>query len=328
MKLLIAEDDPVTRCLLQRLLERDYEVVLAADGQEAWNILCQSDGPRLAVLDWQMPGLEGVDICQRARQAPQGGPMYLLLLTATRKTTSDAVLGFDAGADDYLTKPFDAEELRARVGVGRRVLQLQMTLAERVAELEEALTRVRTLQGLLPICAWCKRIRNDRDYWVEVESYLSEHAEVTFTHAICPECTAQQRAEAEAAAAQAAGRAGRPAYDHEELMRRLEQDERLLTELRALLRQDVSVHLEELETALAASDPRGLARAAHSIQGMVALFAAHQASALAMQLEAMGHGGQIARARPIAVELAQEIDALEQQLAGFAQQRRQMKRAS
>jgi sigma-B regulation protein RsbU (phosphoserine phosphatase) len=328
MKLLIAEDDPATRSLLERILEPDYEVVLARDGQQAWAALCESDGPRLAVLDWQMPGLEGVAICQRARLLSPQAPMYLLLLTATRKATADALLGFDAGADDYLTKPFDSEELRARVGVGRRVLQLQVNLAERVAELEQALTRVHTLQGLLPICAWCKRIRDDRDYWVEVESYLSAHAEVTFTHAVCPQCAAQQHAEAEAAAAQARGSAGRPAYDHEELMSRLGHDDKLLNQLRTLLRQDVLVHLKELEVALAAADAQALARAAHSIQGVVALFAAHQASALAMQLEALGRGGQIARARPIAAELAQEIDALERQLAGFAQQKRHMKLVS
>jgi sigma-B regulation protein RsbU (phosphoserine phosphatase) len=202
MKVLVAEDDPVALCLVQRILERDYEVVIARDGQEAWEALCQKDRPRLAVLDWQMPGMHGTDICRRIRQLPETDPMYVLLLTATRMSPADLLAGFEAGADDFLTKPCNAEELRARVAVGRRVLQLQQTLAERVLELEEALASVRKLQGLLPICSWCKRIRNDRNYWEQVEIYLIQHSEATFTHGICPECYEKMQEEAKAARTQ------------------------------------------------------------------------------------------------------------------------------
>jgi len=194
MKVLVAEDDPLVLYLLERLLAVEYEVVTARDGAKAWKILRQKDGPRLAVLDWQMPGMHGNEICRRARQLPET-PMYLLLLTATRKSSADVLAGFDAGADDYITKPFDGDELRARVAVGRRVLQLQQSLAERVTELQEAMLSVRKLEGLLPICSWCKRIRNDQNYWEQLEQYLSEHMGATVTHGICPECCAKWRAE-------------------------------------------------------------------------------------------------------------------------------------
>jgi DNA-binding response OmpR family regulator len=98
------------------------------------------------------------------------------------------VAGLQAGGDDYVTKPFDREELHARVKVGLRILQLQMNLADRVRELEEALASVKQLQGLLPICSYCKKIRDDQNYWQQVEGYISEHSGAVFSHGICPEC--------------------------------------------------------------------------------------------------------------------------------------------
>ena len=195
MKILIAEDDAVVLHVLHRLLEKDYEVVLARNGDQAWAALAAGDGPRLAVLDWQMPGMQGTEICRRARELREA--TYLLLLTGTKKTSDDVVTGFASGADDYVTKPFNAAELRARVDVGRRMLQLQQSLSQRVAELEMALARVHRLEGLLPICSWCKRIRNDHNYWEQLETYLAEHSGATFTHGICPECCAKWRQEAD-----------------------------------------------------------------------------------------------------------------------------------
>jgi response regulator RpfG family c-di-GMP phosphodiesterase len=98
------------------------------------------------------------------------------------------VAGLDSGADDYVIKPFDAEELQSRVRVGQRVLDLQRRLADRVRELETALTQVKQLKGLLPICAYCKMVRDDRDYWQQVEEYLCTHTDVQFSHGICPTC--------------------------------------------------------------------------------------------------------------------------------------------
>jgi phosphoserine phosphatase RsbU/P len=187
MKVLIAEDDPISRRVLQALLATEYDVVVAENGDEAWEALQSKDAPRLALLDWVMPGLPGVEVCRRVRQAHHLAPVYLLLLTAPHRL-SDVVAGFDAGADDYITKPFEPEELRARVRVGRRMLHLHIELAAHVHDLQDALARVKQLQGLLPICSYCKRIRDDRNYWQQLETYVSEHSGAVFSHGLCPEC--------------------------------------------------------------------------------------------------------------------------------------------
>jgi CheY-like chemotaxis protein len=188
MKVLIADDDPVSLCLLKaKLTQWGYEAVLASDGNQAWQILQEGEAPRLAILDWMMPGMEGIEICQRVRRLKCAVPPYLILLTA-KKEKEDVVAGLDAGADDYVTKPFDPSELEARMRVAERVITLERRLADRVKELEGALFHVKRLQGLLPICCYCKKIRNDQNYWQQVEIYISEHSEVQISHGICPDC--------------------------------------------------------------------------------------------------------------------------------------------
>jgi sigma-B regulation protein RsbU (phosphoserine phosphatase) len=188
MKVLIAEDDPVSsRLLAATLTQFGFEVVSAVNGAEAWAVLQSVDSPSLAILDWMMPELQGVEVCRRVRQIPTATPPYLILLTA-KSEKSDVVIGLDSGADDYLIKPFDRSELRARIQVGTHVLELQKHLADRVQELEAALSQVKQLQGLLPVCSYCKKVRSEENYWQRVENYLAEHADVVFTHGICPDC--------------------------------------------------------------------------------------------------------------------------------------------
>jgi len=188
MKILVAEDQSVSRHILAANLHKwGYEVTAVEDGTCAWKALQEEESPQLAILDWLMPGMDGIEICRQIRQRPQARPMYLILLTA-RRGQEDKIQGLNSGADDYITKPFDREELRARVQVGIRVLELQRALAQRVQELEEALASIKTLQGLLPICSYCKKIRNDRNYWQQVEGYICEHSAAQFSHGICPEC--------------------------------------------------------------------------------------------------------------------------------------------
>ena len=188
MKILIAEDDPVSATLLQTLLTQwDYEVVITENGDDALSVLSADDGPSLAILDWIMPGLSGPDVCRKVRSASTSRPLYLILLTRLGKR-DNIVEGLEAGADDYLAKPFDAAELRARVQAGRRVVNLEGELHDRVRELEDALANVKQLQGLLPICSYCKKIRDDQDYWHQVDSYIAQHTEVQFSHSICPSC--------------------------------------------------------------------------------------------------------------------------------------------
>jgi DNA-binding response OmpR family regulator len=188
MKVLIAEDDPISsRLLAATLTTFGFEVVCAVNGAEAWAILQSVDSPSLAILDWMMPELQGIEVCRRVRQIPTATPPYLILLTA-KSEKSDVVIGLDSGADDYLIKPFDRSELRARIQVGTHVLELQKHLVDRVQELEAALSQVKQLQGLLPVCSYCKKVRSEENYWLRVENYLAEHADVVFTHGICPDC--------------------------------------------------------------------------------------------------------------------------------------------
>ena len=188
MQLLIADDDPVLRRMLGAAV-RNWGFVPeeAADGREALAALRRPDAPRLAVLDWVMPGLDGPDVCRQVRDRPTAEPPYLVLLTAN-DAKKDVIAGLQAGANDYVTKPFDVDELRARLGVARNVVELQSALAARVRELEDALSQVKQLQSLLPICAYCKKVRDDANYWQQVDSYLTHRSGIRFTHGICPDC--------------------------------------------------------------------------------------------------------------------------------------------
>jgi len=124
MRLLIAEDDVFFQKLLQQILSPDHEVVVACDGNEAWEKLQSPDAPQLAILDWVMPGLSGPQVCRRVRACAALSSMYLIILTA-KNNEADIVSGLRAGADDYITKPPIPAELRARVRVGERILALQ-----------------------------------------------------------------------------------------------------------------------------------------------------------------------------------------------------------
>jgi DNA-binding response OmpR family regulator len=188
MKVLVAEDDPIIRRLLEVTLSRaGHEVTPAADGAEAWRILQRPDAPRLAILDWMMPEVDGLDLCRRIRASEGKDYVYVIMLTA-RGRKEDLLEGLAAGADDYLVKPFDPQELRGRLQAGVRVLGLELALKAKVGELEAALAQVERLQGLLPICMHCKRIRDEQEIWHRIETYISEHSEAEFTHSLCDDC--------------------------------------------------------------------------------------------------------------------------------------------
>ena len=188
MRALIADDDRMTTLILSAALrQQEFDVTVVHDGTAAWECMAGDAPPSLAIIDWMMPGLDGLELCRRVRRHASRSYLYLILLTA-RSTRGDVITGLDAGADDFLTKPFDADELRARVRVGGRIVGLQERLAERVAELQDSIAKVKQLSGLLPICSYCKRIRSDSDYWEQVESYISDHTDAQFSHGICPCC--------------------------------------------------------------------------------------------------------------------------------------------
>ncbi len=141
----------------------------------------------MALLDWQMPMMDGPEVCRSVRANPLRDSLHIILLTSVGGS-QNIINGLRSGADDYVTKPFNRDELRARLDVGRRIVQLQHNLATRVKELEDALAHVKQLQGLLPICSYCKKIRNDRNYWQQVETFIHENSEAKFSHGICPDC--------------------------------------------------------------------------------------------------------------------------------------------
>ena len=188
LQVLVADDEPVSRTVVGAMLKKaGYVVTYAPDGEQAWQRLDASNPPALALLDWEMPGLQGPEVIERIRSKQSQTPTYVILLTS-RDSSDDIVRGLRAGADDYVTKPANEDELVARVNVGARVVRLQAALADRVRSLEEALANVKALQTLLPMCAYCKSIRNDQNYWEKVETYFTQHSNVSFTHSYCPNC--------------------------------------------------------------------------------------------------------------------------------------------
>ena len=188
MRILIAEDDTTSRIVLAGVLKKSgFDVVETGDGAAAWAALQQPDAPALAILDWMMPELAGPEVVRRVRALPTDQPPYLIILTS-KGEKADIIAGLEAGANDYLAKPFDAGELRARVEVGRRMVELQAMLAAKVEELRQAFVQIKTLRGIVPICASCKKIRDDRGFWNQVEVYVRKHTEASFTHSCCPDC--------------------------------------------------------------------------------------------------------------------------------------------
>jgi diguanylate cyclase (GGDEF)-like protein len=149
MRILIAEDDAVSsRILATTLIKWGHEVVITADGLEAWAALRKHDAPQLAILDWMMPGIEGPEVCRRIRRDVKTASTYIILLTALGRK-EQMVAGMESGADDYLTKPFDRHELRVRLQAGERIVELQNSLAERVQDLEAAIVERKCAENAL-----------------------------------------------------------------------------------------------------------------------------------------------------------------------------------
>ncbi len=156
MKILVAEDDVTSRFMIRTFLGKwGYEVISASDGEEAWTVLQEPEAPQMAILDWMMPGMDGISLCRKLREQKRPDPLYIILLT-TKGDRQDIIRGLDAGADDFVTKPFDPEELHARISVGHRVVTLQNDLKDRekfqgVVEMAGAICHElnQPLQGIL-----------------------------------------------------------------------------------------------------------------------------------------------------------------------------------
>jgi len=192
MRILIAEDDAVSRKLLEKNLEKfNHEVISAVDGTSAVEAYRQEPTIEMAILDWIMPGKSGLEVCRAIKDDEDNPITYVIMLTA-KSSVENLAEALDNGADDFIAKPFDRVELKARINAGVRIIRLQEALMKNISELEEALAHVNQLQEILPICAWCKRIRDDSGYWNSVEEYMHDHSDVEFSHSICPECLAKK----------------------------------------------------------------------------------------------------------------------------------------
>jgi phosphoserine phosphatase RsbU/P len=175
VKILAVEDDAVARAVLRQALRRlGHDVVEAADGEAAWELLQKHDEVRVVVSDWMMPGADGLDLCRRIRSRAKADYIYFILLTSRDATEENQTASADAGVDDFLTKPLDFAELWMRLRVAERILHYT--------------TQVRQLEELLPICSYCKKIRDDRNYWQQIEGYISERTGSDFSHSVCPDC--------------------------------------------------------------------------------------------------------------------------------------------
>ena len=187
MHILIADDDPVpARCWCGRSSTGATKSKSSATASRPCGRLISPARRLLAILDWGMPGLEGPEVCRQVRAAALRMQPYLVMLTA-RHAPEDLAVALEAGADDFLSKPFNRVELMARLHAGMRILNLHRALTDRIQELEESRQREQHLRTLTPICSYCKKIRGDKDDWEPIDQYLAEHG-YRFTHAVCPSC--------------------------------------------------------------------------------------------------------------------------------------------
>ena len=175
MKILAVEDDAVARAVLRQALRRlGHELIEAPDGESAWELLQQSERVRVVVSDWMMPRSDGLEFCRRIRARVGAEYIYFILLTSRDATQENQTAAADAGVDDFLTKPLDLPELWTRLRVAERILKYT--------------TQVRLLEEMLPICSYCKKIRDDQNYWQQLEGYISERTGSDFSHSVCPDC--------------------------------------------------------------------------------------------------------------------------------------------
>jgi DNA-binding response OmpR family regulator len=178
VKILTVEDDPVARAVLRQALRRlGHEVIEEREGGAAWERLQQAPDTRVVVSDWSMPNSDGLELCRRVRRQVGSEYVYFILLTSRDDSEPNREAAGDAGVDDFLTKPLDFSELWTRLRVAERILRYTTT--------------VRQLEEMLPICCYCRKIRDDQNYWRQLESYISERTGSDFSHSVCPDCHVQ-----------------------------------------------------------------------------------------------------------------------------------------
>ncbi|MDH3355779.1 MAG: response regulator [Chromatiales bacterium] len=184
--ILIVDDTAANIQVLNESLQAEYRILFATTGCEALKVASESN-PDLILLDIMMPEMDGYEVCQRVKADPALKDIPVIFTTALSEVVNEKK-GLDLGAADYVTKPINHDILRLRVKNHLKLKKQRDQLAKLVDELQEAMGKVKLLSGLLPICASCKKIRNDKGYWTQIELYIKEHSEAEFSHGICPVC--------------------------------------------------------------------------------------------------------------------------------------------
>jgi|SRR5690606_30240106 len=174
MRILTVEDDPVARAVLGRALRKQgHDVVEAGNGREALECLAR-EPVRVVVSDWMMPEMDGLELCRQLRARPGTEYVYFILLTGQSGSMDNQREAIEAGIDDFLSKPLAEDEIWMRLRVAERILRFA--------------TQVRQLEAFLPICGYCKKVRDDGNYWQQIESYINERTGTDFSHSVCPDC--------------------------------------------------------------------------------------------------------------------------------------------
>lgn len=188
MKILIAEDDGITRRILKSAVQQEgYEAIWAADGCEALRLINEQSNIDMVLLDWLMPGIEGVELLRRIKNRQNSPYIYSIMLSA-KNASEDVVYGLEEGADDYITKPFHMRELISRLKAGKRIVEMKRMSEETISALRAKWDRYKGTPQMIPICSACKKIRDEDELWQHLEQYFGDRHDISFTHSICPEC--------------------------------------------------------------------------------------------------------------------------------------------
>ena len=201
-KVLVTDDNPEIRLMSTMLLRKTgYEVLEASTGQECLDAL-RVHHPDLVLLDVMLPDMAGTQVCKQIKTDENLKDIFVILASGIQISSENQAEGLDIGADAYIVRPIPNKEFLARVQAGERIKGAEDALREKerqqqtlILELEEALAEIKTLKGCIPICATCKKIRDDDGYWEYLEAYISKHTDATFTHGICPACFEKAKAE-------------------------------------------------------------------------------------------------------------------------------------
>ena len=187
-KVLIVDDDPDILFATTRIVEKaGYQVFTASSAAECL-VSARENLPDLILMDVMLPDLEGPELCRKIKEDPDLGHVFVVLISGKRTGSEEQANGLDAGADGYIARPISSRELTARIDSMVRILSAERERDHLIIELQKALAQVKQLSGLLPICSYCKRIRDDEGYWNHLETYLSSHSDAMFSHCICQKC--------------------------------------------------------------------------------------------------------------------------------------------